>query len=67
MIGDHYETLTAYLISLGYYLLILGIPWLKRHNIIINFAKNNIQFSLPGYLPHYAMVMPILIKGLIPE
>jgi hypothetical protein len=25
-IGDHYETLTAYLTSVGYYLFILGIP-----------------------------------------
>jgi hypothetical protein len=26
MIGDHHETLTAYLTSLGYYPLVLGIP-----------------------------------------
>jgi hypothetical protein len=42
IIGDYHETLTAYLILLGYYPLILGIPWLKRHDITINFAKNNI-------------------------
>jgi hypothetical protein len=67
MIGDHYETLTAYLTSLGHYPLILGIPWLKRHDITINFANNEIQFSIPRYLPHYAMVTPIPIKGLTPE
>jgi hypothetical protein len=67
MIGDHYETLTAHLTSLGYYPLILGIPWLKRHDVTINFAKNNIQFSSPRCLPHHAMVSPIPIKGLIPE
>jgi hypothetical protein len=46
-IGDHHETLTAYLTSLGYYPLVLGIPWLKRHDITINFTKNDTQFSLP--------------------
>jgi hypothetical protein len=28
-IGDHYETFTAYLTSLGHYPVVLGIPWLK--------------------------------------
>jgi hypothetical protein len=67
MIGDHHKTLTAYLTSLGYYLLILGIPWLKRYDVTINFTNNDSQFSLPGCLPHHALVIPIPIKGLIPE
>jgi hypothetical protein len=32
-IGDHHETLTAYLTSLGHYPLVLGIPWLKNHDV----------------------------------
>jgi hypothetical protein len=66
-IGDHYETLTAYLTCLRHYPLVLGIPSLKSHDVTINFAKNDIQFSLPGCLPHHAMVTPIPIKGLTPE
>jgi hypothetical protein len=66
-IGDHQETLTAYLTSLGHYPIILGIPWLKKHNITINFAKNNIQFSSPSCLPHCTMVTAFPIKGLTPE
>jgi hypothetical protein len=66
-IGDHHETVTTYLTSLGYYPLALGIPWLKRHDVTINFAKNDIQFSSPRCLPHHAMVTPIPIKGLMPE
>jgi hypothetical protein len=42
IIGDHYESLTAYLTSLGHYPLILGIPWLKKHDVTINFTKNDI-------------------------
>jgi hypothetical protein len=41
IIGDYYETLTTYLTSLGHYPYVLGIPWLKRHDININFAKMN--------------------------
>jgi hypothetical protein len=41
MIGDHYEILTAYLMSLRHYPLVLRIPWLKRHDVTINFAKND--------------------------
>jgi hypothetical protein len=67
MIGDHHATLTAYFTSLRYYSLILGIPWLKIYDVTINFAKNDIQFSSPGCLPHHAMVTPIPIKGLTPE
>jgi hypothetical protein len=66
-IGDHYETLTTYLTSLRHYPLILGIPWLKKHDVAINFTKNDIQFSLPGYLPHHTMVTPVPIKELTPE
>jgi hypothetical protein len=66
-IGDHHQTLTTYLTSLRHYPLILGIPWLKKHDVTINFAKNNIQFSLPSCLPHCTMVTPIPIKGLTLE
>jgi hypothetical protein len=66
-IGDHHNTLTAYLTSLGHYPLILGIPWLKKHVVAINFPENDIQLPLPRCIPDYTMVTPIPIKGLIPE
>jgi hypothetical protein len=66
-IGDHHETLTTYLTSLGHYPVVLRIPWLKKHDVTINVAKNDIQFSSPGYLPHRTMVTPTAIKGLTPE
>jgi hypothetical protein len=67
IIADHYKSLTAYLMSLGYYPLVFGIPWLKRHDVTINFAKNDIQFSSPRYLPHQTMVTPVPVKGLTTE
>jgi hypothetical protein len=67
MISDHYKTLTAYLISLRHYPLILGIPWLKRHNVNVNFSKMDIPFSSPRYLAHHAIVTPVPIKRIITE
>jgi hypothetical protein len=66
-IVDHQETLTAYLTSLGHYPLVLGIPWLQRHDVAINIAKNDIQFSSHGCRPHRAMVTAVPIPGLTPE
>jgi hypothetical protein len=60
-IGDHHETLTAYLTSLGHYPLILGIPWLKKYDVTINFAKNDIQFCHTPPLRHI-LRMGILTK-----
>jgi hypothetical protein len=66
-IGDHHETLTTYLTSLGHYPLILGIPWLKKHDVTINFTKNDIQFFSPSCLPHRTMVTHVPINELTPE
>jgi hypothetical protein len=41
-ISDHYEQLIAYVASIGHYPLILGIPWLKKHDVKINFARMDI-------------------------
>jgi hypothetical protein len=67
MIGDYHKSLTTYVISLRHYPLVIGIPWLKRYDITIYFTKNDIQFSLPGYLPHCTIVTTILVKGLMLE
>jgi hypothetical protein len=43
-IGNHHEKLITYIASIGYYPLILRIPWLKKHDININFPKMDFQF-----------------------
>jgi hypothetical protein len=30
--------------KLGYYPIVLGIPWLKEHNVAIRFASNLVTF-----------------------
>ena len=66
-IGDHHELLTAYVTRLGHYPLVLGIPWLRKHDVTINFADNDIKFSSPNCLPHRTTLTPTPVKGIAPK
>jgi hypothetical protein len=50
--------------SIGHYPLILGIPWLKKHDVSINFPKMDIQFPSPNCLAHRSKITPTPIKGI---
>jgi hypothetical protein len=51
-IGDHYKKPIAYVASISHYPLILGILWLKKYDVNINFPKMDIQFPLPNCLTY---------------
>jgi hypothetical protein len=51
-IGNHHELLVAYIMSIGYYPIVPGIPWLKKYNANTNFVKMDIPCPSPNYLPH---------------
>jgi predicted aspartyl protease len=51
-IHEHYEKLPMFITKLGHYLIVLGIPWLKQHNITIHFALNLITFGSQYCLAH---------------
>lgn len=44
-ISDHAESITLALTTLGHYAVILGKPWLHRHNPEIDWRKHAIKFS----------------------
>jgi predicted aspartyl protease len=44
-IGKHREEISAFVTSLGQYPLVLGIPWLQKHNVKINFKENELIFD----------------------
>jgi hypothetical protein len=67
VIGDHHQCLIAYIVSIGHYPLVLGIPWLKKHNININFAEMDMQFPSPNCLPHCKRITPTPIKAITME
>ena len=48
----HIEILDLFPTKLGPYLIILGLPWFRKHLPYIWFNKNNITFDSPHYLQH---------------
>lgn len=44
-IDNHRERLTCYATDLGDYPLILGLPWLRKHDPDISFAQNTVAFT----------------------
>jgi hypothetical protein len=63
-IGNHHEKLVTYVASIGHYPLVLGIPWLKKYHVSINFPKMDIQFPSPNCLTHRSKITPTTIKGI---
>src|SRR5271169_1965960 len=51
-IGSHHEKLPMFVTKLGHYPLILGIPWLRLHDVAIRFASNTVLFDSDFCLRH---------------
>ena len=52
-INNHPEMILAFVTTLGGYHLTLGIPWLKHHDIKIDFASNPLTFESEYCLRNY--------------
>jgi hypothetical protein len=61
-IGNHGEELIAFVTNLGHYSLVLGIPWLRHHDVSIRFSRNTITFDSPACMGHRQE--PIIVKGI---
>jgi hypothetical protein len=46
-IGCHSEEIVFDIVTLGYYPVILGVPWLKTHDLTILWSKHRLIFSSP--------------------
>jgi hypothetical protein len=44
-IQEHQERLPMFVTKLGHYPIVLGIPWLKQHDVVIRFASNLVTFG----------------------
>ena len=51
-LGNHVEKLFLYVTGLNQYLIILSLPWLRRHTIDANFEFNTLIMFLPFCLTH---------------
>ena len=44
-IQEHHENLPMFITALGHYPIVLGIPWLRQHDVGIRFASDLITFG----------------------
>jgi hypothetical protein len=51
-IHKHRERLPMFVTKLGHYPIILGIAWLKQHDVVIHFASNLVTFGSQYCLAH---------------
>jgi hypothetical protein len=68
-INQHHENLPLFVTRLGHYPIVLGIPWLKRHDPSIRFASNQITFDSEFCLNN-CQDFPTIIHGIstpVPE
>jgi len=62
-INGHSESLPMFVTKLGHYPIVLGIPWLRLHDIAISFASNTVDFSSP-YCVQHCLDYPTKIQGI---
>jgi len=51
-INNHREIIPIFITKLGHYPIVLGLPWLQRHDVDISFAKNSLTLSSDFCLSH---------------
>ena len=44
-IGHHEEELPAFITTLGHYKVVLRIPWMRNHNVKLDFTENSLEFT----------------------
>jgi hypothetical protein len=60
-IGDHGDELVAFVTKMDHYSLVLGIPWMRKHDVNIRFASDTVIFDSPSCLGHGQD--PVVVKG----
>lgn len=65
-IQGHNETLPMFVTKLGHYPLVLGIPWLKDHDPMIEFRTNRVTFDSDHCLRH-CCPSPVVATGIDPD
>jgi hypothetical protein len=58
MINNHYETIRLYCITIGNLPIIVGLPWLRKHNPNINWKEGHITFDSARYAKEYLITSP---------
>ena len=64
-ISDHQEDLPAFITTLGHYKLILGIPWMRDHDVTIDFAANTVDFK-SEFCRRSCLIAPTTVTSTLP-
>jgi len=66
MIQDHKEQLPMFVTKLGQYPSVLGIPWLRLHDVAVRFASNTVSFG-SKYCTTHCHDAPVTVQGVTEE
>ena len=61
-IREHREEIPLFVTRLGQYPLILGIPWMRRPDVSLRFASNQVVFD-SNYCLQHCLKEPVLAQG----
>ena len=65
-IQKHEEQLPMFNTRLGHYPIVLGIPWLKLHDVAVRFASNTVTFG-SQYCTTHCHNTPVTVQGVTEE
>jgi hypothetical protein len=65
-IQDHKERIPMFVTKLGHYPIVLGIPWLRLHDVAVRFASNTVTFGSQYCLDH-CQNTPVTVQGVTEE
>jgi len=65
-IQDHKEQVPMFITKLGHNPIVLGIPWLRLHDVVVRFVSNNFTFGLQYCTTHYHDA-PVTVRGVTEE
>src|SRR5205807_6643553 len=64
-IKDHSEEAYFFVTNLGYYPLVLGLPWMQRHDVSISFGGNQVEFQSPFCQENCNLLSrPVVVPGI---
>jgi len=66
MIHDQKEQLSKFVTKLGYYPIVLGIPWRRMHDVAVRFASNMVTFW-SQYCTTHCHDAPVTMQGVTEE
>jgi hypothetical protein len=65
-IQDHKERIPMFVTKLGHYPIVLGIPWLRLHDVAVRFASITVTFG-SQYCVNHCQDTPVTVQGVTEE